>query len=550
MSFRLRVALATALAVGASVWIVATVVSALVTRAFERRDAERASAAVAQFQREFEGRGRELVRRVESIAASTTVARIGAAFGEAQPDTAPFVGEAAAMAQEQSLDFLTIAGPGGAIISSSHFPARFGYREEWLVRTSNWQSVAPFLKREELADGVALGLFAVRTAMTPAGPIHIAGGLRLTQAFLDGLALPPGLSLQLWEGPLPPPGTPAPDTTRTVIPLTNRENETLGALIAMNSRRDLISLVSYLRYTAFGVGLGGVLLGVALSWWVASRVTRPVLALAENVGEVARGNWDVRADVRSKDEIGKLAADFNHMTEQLAEQKQRMVQAERVAAWRELARRLAHELKNPLFPLQLTIENLQRARARDDFDEIFKESTATLLDEMQNLKAIIGRFSDFAKMPAPQLEEVDLNELIRETSRFFAPQFEKTISIQLDLDTALPAIHADPDQLRRALRNLVLNAIDAMPRGGTLTLRTRRDGDRSVVEVADTGEGLTPEECARLFTPYYTTKTHGTGLGLAIVQSVVSDHHGSIRVESARGSGATFRVELPIHPPA
>ena len=226
------------------------------------------------------------------------------------------------------------------------------------------------------------------------------------------------------------------------------------------------------------------------------------------------------------------------------------MQTERVAAWRELARRLAHELKNPLFPLQITVENLQRARdaSPDQFDEVFRESTATLIAELQNLKTIISRFSDFAKMPAPQLEAVDLNEVARETARFIEPQLQAPgrppITARLNLDEDLPPVSADPEQLRRALRNLVLNAMDAMPKGGSLSLRTLRRNGRVAIEVADTGEGLTKEECERLFTPYYTTKRHGTGLGLAIVQSVVSDHNASIAVESEPGRGATFRIEF------
>ena len=126
----------------------------------------------------------------------------------------------------------------------------------------------------------------------------------------------------------------------------------------------------------------------------------------------------------SSDEVGQLARDFNGMTEQLVEQRDRMIQAERVAAWRELARRLAHELKNPLFPLQITIENLQRCAGdiAEQFDEVFRESTSTLLAELDNLKTIVGRFSDFAKMPAPQLEPVDVNQVAREVIQLFDAQ--------------------------------------------------------------------------------------------------------------------------------
>jgi nitrogen fixation/metabolism regulation signal transduction histidine kinase len=254
-------------------------------------------------------------------------------------------------------------------------------------------------------------------------------------------------------------------------------------------------------------------------------------------------------EVSSTDEIGSLARAFNRMTGELVAQRERLVQAERVAAWRELARRLAHELKNPLFPLQITVENLQRARERypEQFDEVFREGTATLLAELANLKQIVGRFSDFARMPPPELQPVDFNELAAATLKLFEPQLAKArVSGRLELDPALGRVPADPEQMSGVLRNLVLNAIDAMPAGGVVTVRTSRRDGTVRLEVADTGQGLTPEECGRLFTPYYTTKTHGTGLGLAIVQSVVSDHKGRISVESEPGRGATFRIDLPV----
>jgi nitrogen fixation/metabolism regulation signal transduction histidine kinase len=238
------------------------------------------------------------------------------------------------------------------------------------------------------------------------------------------------------------------------------------------------------------------------------------------------------------------------MTEELSGQRERLVQTERVAAWRELARRLAHELKNPLFPLQITVENLLRARENTPelFDEVFRESTATLLAEITNLKTIIGRFSDFSRMPAPQIQRVDLNELVRSVVQLFQGQLNReTAKIDTEVDLGeVPAVTGDPVLLRRAIENLVLNAIDAMPSGGKLSFRTRKNGSLAVLQIADTGKGLTREECERLFTPYYTTKQHGTGLGLAIVQSVVSDHHGRVTVSSKQGSGTTFEMELPL----
>jgi nitrogen fixation/metabolism regulation signal transduction histidine kinase len=240
------------------------------------------------------------------------------------------------------------------------------------------------------------------------------------------------------------------------------------------------------------------------------------------------------------------------MTEQLIEQRDRAVQAERVAAWRELARRLAHELKNPLFPLQITVENLQRARDRypDQFDEVFRESTATLLGELANLRRIVGQFSDFAKMPRPEFESVNANAVVRDVMKLFEAQVladgRPHIETVLDLADTDVIVPADPMQLGQALRNLVLNAMDAMPDGGELKIRTGRTDGHVRIQVADSGKGLTEEECARLFTPYYTTKRHGTGLGLAIVQSVVADHNGRISVAARPGEGAMFTIDLPV----
>ncbi|PYT98734.1 MAG: sensor histidine kinase, partial [Acidobacteria bacterium] len=252
---------------------------------------------------------------------------------------------------------------------------------------------------------------------------------------------------------------------------------------------------------------------------------------------------------------GQLASAFNNMTQTLAAQRERLVQTERVAAWRELARRLTHELRNPLFPLQITVENMQRARqlGPDQFLEVFNESTATLKAELANLNSIVNRFSDFSKMPPPEFSRMHINEAIRSAVRLFEPQFHEVgkpnIATEYFLKENLPDIDGDPDLLHKAFQNLVLNALDAMPAGGTLTFRTAEIQSGIRIEVADTGKGLTPEECSRLFTPYYTTKQQGTGLGLAIVQSVVSDHRGTISVASEEGHSTTFRIELPRRQP-
>ena len=185
-----------------------------------------------------------------------------------------------------------------------------------------------------------------------------------------------------------------------------KDHPLLGILLIGNSRRSYVELKRHIGSSALLVGAGGIVLAILLSSWAAARVTRPVEQLARAARDVAAGNWDTRVEVTGHDEVSQLAESFNRMTSELLTQKEHLVQAERVAAWRELARRLAHELKNPLFPLQLTVENLVRARMQspEQFDEVFRESSRTLLAEISNLKAIIGRFSDFSKMPHPQLQ--------------------------------------------------------------------------------------------------------------------------------------------------
>ena len=570
MTFRTKLLLLTSLTVAGAVALVTGAVAVSTRRAFGRIDVARREALLDQFRRELDARGEELSRRVEQIASSAAIEQITS--GAAEYDRAQ------AEAQEQSLDFLDVLQPDLTIISSAHWPARFGYKNDWNIATGT----KSFLARIPLPEGNAVALISVRSS--PGGKALVAGGRRLNAELLKSLGIAPGMRALLWRAPddlidaqgavqhaekleplIAQVEASRHESTATVqwtgqrssseaflgLPLFER-GQLMGVLLAGTSLREEMDLENAILRIGIMVGGSGIAMGILLGWWTTERVTHPVEQLAAGARSVASGDWSARVEVVSHDEIGELAQAFNQMTQHLVEQRDRTIQAERVAAWRELARRLAHELKNPLFPLQITIENLQRARERPaaEFDEVFREGTDTLLAELSNLKTIVGRFSDFAKMPAPQFERVDVNELVRGAMKLYDARLRAEgrapISLRLELADGELSIAADSDQLRRALSNLVLNAMDAMPDGGTLHVVTGRIEDSVRISVADTGLGLTPEECERLFTPYYTTKHHGTGLGLAIVQSVVSDHHGKISVISEPAHGSTFIIELPV----
>ncbi len=577
---------------------VAWLVQEVTRKAFEETENQRTSQLVGQFQREFNRQAEDVTRRVENIAASETVNRMAAALNGTSADSAEYFDVARSLAESHQLDFLELLDSRGMIVSSAQWPAKFGYPDPAFQIVSPSAQQPAFLKLEQLQDSTALGLFTVRTSGDREHPVYVVGGRRLDKTFLSTLNVAPEMHVMLYQNgvesfsadlsinssasfesvrpaeklapliddvrrgqqemsmPIRWSSDRADEEIFHAIPLqgVGEKRPLLGILLIGQSRRTYVELTRRIRDAALLAGGGGMVLALFLSGWAAARVTRPIEQLAGAAQSVAGGNWDTRVQVSGHDEVALLASSFNQMTTELLAQKERLVQAERVAAWRELARRLAHELKNPLFPLQLTVENLIRARTQspEQFEEVFHESSQTLLAELANLKGIIGRFSEFSKMPQPQLQQVNVNEVLRGVVQLFQAQFNlpgrPAIECRLETDDSLGAIAADPELLHRAISNLVLNAMDAMPQGGKLTLLSGREPQKVIIEVADTGTGLTPEECARIFTPYYTSKQHGSGLGLAIVQSVVSDHGGTITVRSQPGKGTAFVIELPVRP--
>ncbi len=332
-----------------------------------------------------------------------------------------------------------------------------------------------------------------------------------------------------------------------------RESRSIGPeLILAYSHRDQIGLQQQLTFILLiigGVGLASVYI---VSYIVGLQMTKPINQLAAGAAEIASGNLEQQVAIQSRDEIGRLAEAFNQMGAALKASLERRLAAERLAAWRDVARRVAHEIKNPLFPIRLSIENLQRAyRGRHHqstaFEEIFGQCTDTVIEEVERLERMVDEFHQFARMPHPDRKLSDLNQIVQNVVNLYAESVEN-IQMQTNLATNLPPFSLDSEQITQALGNLIKNAIEALPDGGTLNVSTQLvNGVKIRIKIQDTGIGMSPETLSQIFAPYYTTKETGTGLGMAIVQRIITDHDGETFVESEEGIGTTVWIELEAH---
>lgn len=225
-----------------------------------------------------------------------------------------------------------------------------------------------------------------------------------------------------------------------------------------------------------------------------------------------------------------------------------LAKAQKVAAWREVARRIAHEIKNPLTPIQLSAQRLLRKHEKksDDLDEVIRECTSTIITEVEGMKRLVNEFSQFAKMPEAQPSPNDLHMIVNEVATLY--EGHKGIEIIRELDASLPVMNVDKEQIRRVLINLLENAVEAMSDHGKIWIRTHFNPglNMATLEVRDEGTGISPEDREKLFLPYFSRKKSGTGLGLAIVDRIIKDHGGYIRVKDNLPKGTMFVIELPV----
>ncbi len=558
------------LPLGASVALLADRTEGLFQERFDERAAAVERAVVARFG-ELEG---TLDRALGRVAADPLLdvqllqpLAHGQFYGDVEYERA-IVREARRLLTSPALDTLRVVDLGlgdarrGRVIALAH---RAGEEPPDLQVVQRLEAGrgGPMLRRERVdnaATGAADAVWTLQLArVVGRGDARVAlvGGRVLDGALLRGLlagATGDDVQAALLAGSVPVAATfQGAEPSPTPGGAARRDVPLLGGAATLRiwvGRGGLARALRQLWLGAAGVagasGLLALLLGVLLS----QRLSRPLEALAGAVADVAAGARDTEVpEGRGPREVVELTRAFNQMTRELAEGEERLRKSERVAAWREIARRIAHEIKNPLAPIQMSMETLQRVyeRKHPDFDEIFAESTEAILEEVARLKRIVTEFSSFARLPAPRLQPTDVSDLVRHVLALYRDMHAGATLALVGPEEL--EITADPDQLRQVLVNLVANALQAGARRVEVAVEGLGGGG-AVVEVRDDGVGMDEETRARLFTPYFTTKEEGTGLGLAIVQRIVEEHGGEIAVRSVPGQGTVFTLTLPPPPAA
>ena len=316
-------------------------------------------------------------------------------------------------------------------------------------------------------------------------------------------------------------------------------------------KSDLLTRRRLLLASIIFEAIFGGIVAIAFAFFISKSITLPIERLKAAVADLASGDLRRSVEVHSHDKVEDLVKAFNVMADDLDANTRRLVEAEKLSAWREVARRLAHEIKNPLSPIKLSIQNLVRTYKNNPsgFEPTLTDTSETILEEVERLKKLADEFSNFARMPKPVLATGDIVEMLRASAQLF-DRPDTGIAIELEFSDDLPEVMLDRDAMSRVFTNLIKNAVEAMQgRKGKITLAAdsiRLGGNRWVqVTVADEGVGMDKDALKQSFNPYFTTKRGGSGLGLAIVQSIVSEHGGRVRIASEVGKGTVVTVELP-----
>jgi len=493
---------------------------------------------------------------------------------------------ASELAQRRGLDDLEILDGEGRILADSRMDARVGLvsPRAGLPETGAQVGLLPLgTPRAGGSEEVAafLGRRIVPLANTP---ISVAGGRRLDRDVLEGIAAMTGGPAFLVD----PGGTVAVRAGSGAESVATAETSEIGDDDAGRIFGDVDLGEGWrIRVSAGGANvsrarreLGRILLGIGpfavltaliLGVVLAQGISRPIRDLARRAEEISA---EQAAPIRlhpDSDEIRRLGLAFDQMLEALARSEQQRVSAERIAAWQEVAKRIAHEVKNPLSPIRLAVENLKRTRekAPAELDRALEEESATILEEVESLRRLVDEFSQFARLPSPQLAACDPRAIVSSALALVAARIASLgVTTSVDADSAPRTIRADAEQIGRALKNVLLNALDAMEPVAERRLRITLSGGSQgqgaaderaggaesgwlTIDVHDTGVGIEPAALGKIFEPYFTTRGErgGAGLGMAITHRIVHEHGGTIRAASARGRGTTITIRLPIEGP-
>jgi two-component system, NtrC family, nitrogen regulation sensor histidine kinase NtrY len=435
-----------------------------------------------------------------------------------------------------ALDQLTVLTSTGEILGST-VPGHVGQRDAALLarvtqapREARFQGAGQALrvetaciKRDSQHPKLWVGVYAARNLDSLLKRIGASSGVELS---------------------LEPP-QPSPDRLQRTLALPEQSGI---SVTASRSRRALLSTVEQLDLTVLLIGSATLASALLITVLLSRGLARPVRDLAEQAQRVIRGDPTPVVATGAR-ELVEAAEAFNRAIADLVALRKRLAVTERIAARREIARRVAHEIKNPLLPIRASVETLRRLRARNDpaFDDYFDEATRTVLDEVARISNIVGEFTRFARLPAPAPAPFNAEEAVRSVVSLHASS-----GAPIDFEAEpCPELNADRDQVVQIVTNLVQNAQQALSGrpNGRVEVQLAREQDKLVLSVSDNGPGIAAEMRGRLFEPYATTKAEGTGLGLAIVERIVVEHGGEISAGDAPGGGARFVVKLPLSGP-
>ena len=556
--------------------VVGAVTTALVLQEFERERERSESEAVAVARRLVDERLAVIDSAVAHAARDPELQRMARRdLAESRDATLlDWLPHASRLAQQHNLPLFKILDGEGRVLSNAHWPAVYNVTDSPGLVLALEATRGARLVRERQASGEFAAIESPGW-FGGAQRFVVIGGIRADSAFVADLSARANIpvTLELHDGPRAPSATPAPADTLPAsalhhaadvlhavvrgvrasriewVPIPTSPSEDAGGVALTLERRGLLALQRRLVQIFGAAVLLGALLAWMLGWWISSRVTRPLEELAGGVAELAEGRTPPAIRAEGSVEVRDLVASFNLMAGSLAESRERLRRAERIAAWREVARRVAHEIKNALAPIQISVENVARSlhTGHGDLPSLVDESAATVRSEVEGLTRLVNAFNEMARLPDPE----PAPHRLAETWERAAAPFRDSLQLEADGLEGVPVLQYDDDQVRRALHNLFLNAQDA----GARRVQTRaRGGARGwELEVADDGAGVPAEDQGRLFEPYFTRKIAGTGLGLAIVYKICSDHGWAVTVRSPvdtqplapAGPGTAFIIGIP-----